>query len=73
MLPYLTHELDMLMVERESDGRTREDVPRPEVCKLPFLAAQTQTVIVFGALLARLILIDFAYLCGITKIEACFL
>lgn len=26
MLPYLTHELDMLMVEREADGRTREDV-----------------------------------------------
>ncbi|MDE7282543.1 MAG: helix-turn-helix transcriptional regulator, partial [Lachnospiraceae bacterium] len=26
MLPYLTYELDMLMVARETDGRTREDV-----------------------------------------------
>lgn len=46
---------------------------RPEVYKLPFLAAQARTMIIFGSLLARLVLIDFAYLCGITKIKVYFL
>ena len=46
---------------------------RLEVYKQPFLVAQARTMIIFGSLLARLVLIDFAYLCGITKIKAYFL